>query len=198
MVCPARRKPVCGGPVCCVRHLLTSLPRRCKIWVTKCKTVFGDTTKSFDADMFSLIRDAINFDRASAIQVAELLNAIIMIVKNPEERTQIPNIESALYTLRKKFKSQTEDLDKCIAEEMPNFYNDAYRLETTDKENDDMPEFVRLQTEQILKDNERQGKNGCFSAHGQKSKSRNVDSPARVRQPAPKGRQTHCPQIPRG
>lgn len=129
-----------------------------------CKCIYKNK-RAFYNNIFSLIRDAINFDRASDERVDKLLKAIIMIVKNSEERAQIPNIESALYTLRKKFKSQTEDLNKCIAEEMPNFYNDAYRLETTDKENDDMPKFVRLQIEQILKDNERQGKNGCFSAH---------------------------------
>ena len=83
-------------------------------------------------------------------------------MRNPDERTHIHSLEAALFTLRKKHRELTEELDKIIADEMPDFYNGTYRLETTTEENTDMPDFLRSYITQVKKDNEEQGKNGTF------------------------------------
>ena len=60
----------------------------------------------------------------------------------------------------------TEEMDKKIAEYLPSYYGDTYRLEITENENEDMPGFVREYAERIRKSNETQGKNGIFFGHG--------------------------------
>lgn len=122
--------------------------------------------RSFYDDMFKLIRSCVNLEQASPENVARLLKVIINIVRNPDERTHINSLEAALFTIRKKHRELTEELDKVIANEMPVFYNSTYCLETTVEENEDMPKFLQSYVNQILSDNEEQGKNGRFFGRG--------------------------------
>lgn len=130
-----------------------------------CRCISNNRRRFYD-EIFKLIRNGINLDQASIESASNLLEAIINIVQNSEERTQIYSIGPALYTLRKKFRLLTEKLDKTIAVEMPDFYNDTYRLETTDKKNADMPEFLKPYITQIQADNENQGRHGSFFSRG--------------------------------
>lgn len=130
-----------------------------------CKCIYNNKRRFYN-EIFTLIRNGINLDQASIESVSKLLGAIISIIQNSEERTHIYSIEPALYTLRKRFRSLTEELDKTIAVEMPDFYNGTYCLETTDKEDSDMPGFLQFYITQIQQDNETQGKNGSFFGRG--------------------------------
>lgn len=126
-----------------------------------CNCIRNNKRRFFD-EIFKLIRKCVNLDQVSPENAAKLLEGIINIVRNPDERTHIHSLEAALFTLRKKHRELTEELDKIIADEMPDFYNGTYRLETTTEENTDMPDFLRSYITQVKKDNEEQGKNGTF------------------------------------
>lgn len=122
--------------------------------------------RQFYNEIFKLIPKCINLDEASPENVANLLEVIINIVQNPDERTHVHGLEAALFTLRKKYRELTEELDKIIADEMPDFYDSTYCLETTVEENADMPVFLKSYISQVQKDNEEQGKNGTFFDRG--------------------------------
>lgn len=130
-----------------------------------CNCIHNNKRRFYD-EIFKLIRICINLDQASPENVADLLEVIINIVQNPDERTHIHDLEAALFTLRKKHRELTEELDKIIAVEMPDFYDSTYRLETTEEENTDMPVFLKSYINQVQKDNEEQGKNGTFFGRG--------------------------------
>ena len=116
--------------------------------------------RRFYDNIFRLIRKCINLDQALPENATKLLKAIINIVRNPEESMHIYSLEEALFTLRKRHRKITEELDKVIAEEMPAFYNSTYCLETTIKENEDMPGFLETYISQVRANNEIQGENG--------------------------------------
>ena len=128
-----------------------------------CNCIRNNKHRFYD-EIFKLIRKCVNLDQVSPENAAKLLEGIINIVRNPDERTHIHSLEAALFTLRKKHRELTEELDKIIADEMPDFYNGTYRLETTTEENTDMPDFLRSYITQVKKDNEEQGKMGHFLA----------------------------------
>lgn len=130
-----------------------------------CNCIYNNKRRFYDK-IFTLIRNCINLDQASPENVSSLLEVIISIVKNPDERTHIHGLEAVLVTLRKKHRELTEELDKIIADEMPDFYDSTYRLKTTVEENTDMPVFLKLYIEQAHKDNEEQGKNGTYYNRG--------------------------------
>lgn len=126
-----------------------------------CNCIRNNKHRFYD-EIFKLIRKCVNLDQVSPENAAKLLEGIINIVRNPDERAHIHSLEAALFTLRKKHMELTEELDKIIADEMPDFYNGTYRLETTKEENTDMPGFLKSYITQVKKDNEEQGKNGTF------------------------------------
>lgn len=122
--------------------------------------------RRFYNEIFKLIRKGVNLDQASQENITNLLEVIANIVRNPDERTHIYSLEAALITLRKKHREKTEKLDRIIADEMPNFYNEDYRLETTIEDNEDMPNFLKSYINQVKNDNDEQGKNGAFFGRG--------------------------------
>ncbi|WMJ77318.1 MULTISPECIES: hypothetical protein [unclassified Sedimentibacter] len=130
-----------------------------------CKCIHNNKRRFYD-EIFNLIRKCVNLDQVSPENATQLLEAIINIVRNPVERKHIHSLETSLFTLRKRHRELTEELDKIIADEMPDFYNGTYRLETTAEENTDMPDFLKSYITQVQKDNEEQGKNGTFFGRG--------------------------------
>lgn len=116
----------------------------------------------FYNDVFRLIWRCVDLDKASKESVESLLDVICTVLRDPDERNHISCLEKALYTLRKKNRKLTEELDKVISEEMPNFYCRTYRLETTNEEVNDIPKFLESYIDQIQNDNELQGRNGTF------------------------------------
>jgi len=130
-----------------------------------CNCIHNHKRRFYD-EIFKLIYKCVNLEEVSPEIAKNLLEVIIVIVRNPEERKQIHRIEVALFTLRKNYRRLTEDLDKVIAEEMPDFYKNVYLLETTDKEDSDMPNFLNTYIKQLRAENENQGKNGTFFGRG--------------------------------
>lgn len=131
-----------------------------------CNCIYNNKRR-FYGEIFKLIRKCVNLSQASLENVSNFLEVIIKIVRNPDERTHIYSLDAALYTLRKKHRELTEDLDRIIAEEIPDFYNGHYRLETTFEEYDDMPYFLKTYINQVQNDNDEQGKNGMYSRGNQ-------------------------------
>ncbi len=130
-----------------------------------CNCIHNNKRRFYD-EILNLIRKCVNLDQALPENTTKLLEVIINIVRNPDERTHINSLKSALFTIRKKYRELTEELDRVIADEMPDFYNSTYRLETTVEENAEMPIFLKSYITQVQIDNEEQGKNGIFFGRG--------------------------------
>lgn len=95
-----------------------------------------------------------------------LIEHINRVLDSEEERKQINYSPFFLCVLRKQNRTFTEEMDKKIAEYLPNYYGDIYKLETTEDEKQDMPVFVREYVDRIRKNNEVQGKDGVYFGHG--------------------------------
>ncbi|MEN6471471.1 MAG: hypothetical protein ABFC62_08390 [Clostridiaceae bacterium] len=130
-----------------------------------CGCIHNNKRRFYD-EIFKLIRKCVNLNEAAPENAAHLLEVIINIVQTPAERTHINSLQAALYTLRKKHRELTEELDRVIADEMPDFYNNAYCLETTVEENIDMPIFLKSYITQVQVDNQKQGVNGTIFDRG--------------------------------
>lgn len=117
-------------------------------------------------DMFKFIANHIDLREMSNDSANELVRHINCVLDNEKEREQIKYSPLFLCVLRRQNYAITEEMDKKIAEYLPSYYGDTYRLEITENENEDMPGFVREYAERIRKSNETQGKNGIFFGHG--------------------------------
>lgn len=117
-------------------------------------------------DMFKFIYNRIDLRKMSDDSAKALIEHINYILGSEEERKEINYFPSFLCTLRKQNRVFTEKMDKKIAEYLPSYYENTYKLETTEDEDRDMPVFVREYAESIKKSNETQGKNGVYFGHG--------------------------------
>lgn len=122
--------------------------------------------RRFYDDVFNLIYQCINLNKASETKQSQLLNCMINIVSDEEERKQIRYLEKALCRLRKSNKELTEELDSVIKREMPDFYTGTYLLETTENECEDFKKFIKKYVSEIKKDNQKQGENGTYYGKG--------------------------------
>ena len=121
--------------------------------------------RRFYDDVFNLIYQCININKASETKQTQLLDCMINIVSD-EERRQIRYLEKVLCMLRKSNKDLTEELDSVIKCEMPDFYKGTYRLETTENESEDFQKFIEKYVSEIKKDNQNQGKDGAYYVKG--------------------------------
>ena len=117
-------------------------------------------------EMFKFISNRIDLRKMSTESAKALINQINCILDNENERKQIEQSPTFLCILRKQNRKLTESMNKKIAKYLPDYYKDTYKLETTENEIQDMPEFIREYAEQIQKDNIKQGKNGIYFGHG--------------------------------
>lgn len=117
-------------------------------------------------EMFKFISNRIDLRKMSTESAKALINQINCILDNENERKQIEHSPTFLYILRKQDRKLTESMNKKIAEYLPDYYKGTYKLETTENEIQDMPEFIREYAEQIQKDNIKQGKYGIYFGHG--------------------------------
>ena len=117
-------------------------------------------------DMFKFIANRINLRKMSDESAKALIEHINCVLDNEKERKQVNYSPFFLCVLRKQDRAITGDMDKKIAEYLPNYYGGAYKLETSENENQDMPGFVQEYTERIRTSNEEQGKNGVYFGHG--------------------------------
>lgn len=119
-------------------------------------------------DMFKFIADRIDLKKMSIESAQALVNHINSVLDSEKEREQIGYSPTFLCILRKQNIDLTVDMDKKIAEYLPNYYNGIYKLETTENEKQNMPAFVQEYIEHIKKSNETQGKNGIYFGHGRR------------------------------
>lgn len=117
-------------------------------------------------DMFKFIANHIDLREMSNDSANALVEHINRVLDNEKEREQIKYSPLFLCVLRKQNHTITEEMDNKIAEYLPSYYGDTYKLEISENENKDMPGFVREYVERIRKSNETQGKNGVFFGHG--------------------------------
>lgn len=117
-------------------------------------------------DMFKLLANHMDLRKMSNESAQILVKNINDILDNENEREQINYFPAFLWVLRKQNRLLTNDMDKKIAEYFPIYYNGAYKLETSENEKQDIPEFVRDYIEHIKKNNETQGKDGAYFGHG--------------------------------
>lgn len=109
-------------------------------------------------EVFRIISRKIQLAKLSEETAVCLINYIMLLI---DENMTTPSYDNVLISFRKQSLELTEKLDKVIAEKQPKFYNDKYKLETTVK-NDDMSCFIKKYTEEIISNNESQGKGGVF------------------------------------
>lgn len=117
-------------------------------------------------DMFRFIANRMDLRKMSNESAQTLVEHINSVLDNEKEREQINYAPTFLCVLRKQNIALTEDMDKKVADYFPNYYEDIYKLETTQDEKQDMPAFVREYIDRIKKSNETQGKNGIYFGHG--------------------------------
>lgn len=122
--------------------------------------------RRFYDELFELISECVNLSRLSKASSQKLLSSVIEIVSNEKERKNIHgyNFFSSLYHLRKQSRRLTEELDKAISENMPDFYEGEYTLETTEDEAK-MPLFIEKYVEKIIARNKTQGEGGRFAGY---------------------------------
>lgn len=117
-------------------------------------------------DMFKFIASRINMQKMSGKSAKNLVEHINSVLDSEEERNQINFAPAFLCVLRKQDSVLTDSMDKKVAQYLPDYYENTYKLETTENKKQDMPVFVRKYIENIKKSNETQGKNGLYFGHG--------------------------------
>ena len=114
------------------------------------------------SEMFTLIANRVNLRKMDECSAKKLLSHIIALIQEEKDREQIKDFPRFLYVLRKQNRRLTDELDSLVAKYFPTFYSGEYRLETMDIECRDIEDFVRQYTEQIKRNNDRQGKDGTY------------------------------------
>jgi hypothetical protein len=117
-------------------------------------------------DMFKFISDHIDLNELTGGVARRLIDNFITLLRDEDVTNCRPYLDQVLFTFRKQNKDLTDVLDKTIAEKLPDFYNDTYKLETTDTKECDYPEFIRKNVALIRKQNSEQGKNGVHYGYG--------------------------------
>ena len=100
------------------------------------------------------------------MQIGRLLTEIIAFLRDEQHREKTENHKKLLCKFRVQNRIQTQGLDEVIQQTMPHFYNDVYKLETTQDEEKDIPVFLDKYIGEINSQNSAQGKNGVFYGFG--------------------------------
>lgn len=117
-------------------------------------------------DMFKFIAKTIDLNKLSNNLATRLIQDIISVMDNEQERQQISYAPSFLFVFRKQNKDITEELDSKVAEVFPHYYNGDYLLETRSEDEADYLAYISDYLERIEKNNLNQGKNGHYFGHG--------------------------------
>lgn len=117
-------------------------------------------------EMFKFIANCIDLGKMNIETAQGLVEHINRLLDNEEERKVVIGAPTFLCVLRKQSIVLTEDMDKKVAKYFPNYYNEIYKLETTENKKQDMPVFVKRYVEQIKNNNEIQSKNGTYIKRG--------------------------------
>ena len=117
-------------------------------------------------DLFKLIEKHMDLRKMKPESAKSLIAHVLSVLDDEKEREQIRYAATFLCVLRKQMPEITNEMDGKIAEHFPKYYNGVYLLETTENEQQDLPEFVRRYVEEAQKTNATQGQNGVYFGHG--------------------------------
>ena len=117
-------------------------------------------------DIFKFIATNIDLQKMSDESAKKLVKYINNVLADENEREQIKYAPDFLYVLRKQNRILTDDIDKNVAVHFCEYYENVYKLETTENVKTDMPEFIKKFTVCIKKSNETQGKGGNYFDRG--------------------------------
>lgn len=115
-------------------------------------------------DMFKLISKRIDITKMRKENAKKLIASIIDILQNDCEL--VKRTPFFLCVIRNQNRELTNELDKTVETYLPEFYNNNYRLETTENKDFDYPVFLNKYLEIVKNNNETQGKNGRYFGHG--------------------------------
>ncbi|MDA3732452.1 hypothetical protein PBV87_13245 [Niameybacter massiliensis] len=118
--------------------------------------------------LFKLIGQHIKLSQLNHIVCERLIEQIRMVVEDEEKRNHSNNLGYLLQCLRKQDKILTQELDETIRKEMPKFYEEDYKLETSEDDKE-MPLFISKYIDKINKRNMKQGENGTYSGYGDRA-----------------------------
>ena len=115
-------------------------------------------------DMFKLISKRIDINKMREENAKKLIASIIDILQNDCEL--VKRTPFFLCVIRNQNRELTNELDKTVETYLPEFYNNNYRLETTENKASDYPVFLNKYLEIVKHNNETQGKNGRYFGRG--------------------------------
>lgn len=120
-------------------------------------------------DMFKFIANYIDLQRMSLESAKSLIDHLDTLMDIDQEREQVQYAPTFLCVLRKQNAILTENLDKKVSIYFPQYYNKAYKMELTEKKNEDFPEFIHKYVERIKQDNKTQGEGGTYFGHAERA-----------------------------
>ncbi len=120
-------------------------------------------------DMFKFIANYIDLQKMSLESAKSLIDHLDTLMDIDQEREQVQYAPTFLYVLRKQNTTLTENLDKKVSIYFPQYYNKTYKMELTEKKNEDFPEFIHKYVERIKKDNKTQGEGGTYFGHAERA-----------------------------
>lgn len=111
--------------------------------------------------LFKIISSHVDLNRLDEETSCKLIEVIENCFNDEQDRQEIMHNAYFLINMRKQSKQKTEKLDKLIEEYFPTFYENRYTLEFTDDKSF-FTGYITQMISTIKKDNEEQGKNGCY------------------------------------
>lgn len=130
-----------------------------------CCNFFDKKYIVFYRKTFEFISNHIDISKMSNDSARIFVNHIINILDDEEGRKELKCYPNCLFVLRKQNKDLTETMDKKISLYLPDFYNDIYKMQTSENE-EDLISFIINYINKIRTNNEIQGKNGTYFGYG--------------------------------
>lgn len=134
--------------------------------VMLCCSIFRNNLYGIYRETFKFIGDYIKIDKVDPPLMTKLLGYIIDGMNHDKVRDIIKMNPNFLWQLRKQDYNITDELDNTVKKLLPEFYNDIYKLESALNSSEDLSAFMDLYIEQIMIDNDNQGKNGRYYSSG--------------------------------
>lgn len=117
-------------------------------------------------EMLRFIARYIKLQKMHETKAKALVEHLCSLFDNQNDRKTIEFSSTFLWALRKQDTAMTEELDNKVSQYFPEYYKSEYRLQLSENTNKNYSKTIYAYVEQIQKDNETQGQNGRFFAHG--------------------------------
>lgn len=117
-------------------------------------------------EMFKFITNCIDLRKMNTSSSEQLIKHIISLFEDDYQREQMQYALHFLGKLRNQNRNLTEELDKKVSEHFPDYFNGAYKVETTEAEAQDFPGLIQNYVQLIQHSNATQGMNGVYFGQG--------------------------------